>query len=95
MASIPDPNEVFDQYAVEPLTAPIEFIPDDMPEELDEASDTIKIWELGRKIGAMQAEHRFFDGWVAGVEDALKPCQRKHRGRRVRGLRPRTYGVHR
>lgn len=95
MSIMPDPDEIYDQYAAEPLTEPIEQVPDDMPEDLDELSQVVTAFELGRKIGEIHSDETWWRGVGDGIAAALKPCRRWHRHERPRrrGLRPPTYGA--
>lgn len=77
------------------LDGPIEHVPDDLAELLpdgEELSASVALFELGRRCGAIPSEEAWFSGYVAGLTDGVAPCRRKHRGERVYGRRPRTYG---
>jgi hypothetical protein len=78
------------------LNEPIEFVPDDLLDLVEDdgqpVSQAVVIYELGRKCGAIPSEQAWWSGYVAGLTDGVRPCPRKHRGERVHGRRPRTFG---
>ena len=59
---------------------------------LDEHGDlqSVEIFELGRRCGALSKDDAWWQAYVTGIGDAQKPCGRRHVSRFVRkvSLRP-------